>query len=239
MAAVKPKVQFSSQAALKTQLEKKHDPRAAIPIPADPYLESVYSLIPEEYIAPPKEKRYKSHYSTQARKEYVSDTKKAASMGPAKVPLPAPSHFLKKRQGVPKKEGWFMPKKTKKESPSFLSKKDYGRTPEYLKKRVLEIKEAELNLANSLALKQQEQQQSALEEQGILVLPDEERERILKGLKENWEQLNNDYQRLSLTVDTVPKIARKVNMEQQLKQYEDLIDRFSHTNIHVSFNTGQ
>ncbi|KAJ3276005.1 hypothetical protein HDV01_006175 [Terramyces sp. JEL0728] len=206
MAAVKPKIQFSTKTALKAQLEKKqHDPRSSIPVPADPFSESVYALIPEVYIPPPKEKRYKSQYSDQAKKEHVAVTKKAASMGPVKVPLPAPSNFLKKRQGVPKKE---VAKNTKKETTTFLTKKDYGRTPEYIKKRVLEIKEADLKLANSLAQQQKEQQQSALEEQGILVLPDEERERILKGLRDNWEQLNNDYQRLSLTVDTVPKIAR-------------------------------
>ena len=77
----------------------------------------------------------------------------------------------------------------------------------------------------------------ALEQQGIVQMPEDERIKILAGLKKNWEKLNQDYQRLSLTVDTVPKIARKVNMEQQLKEYEDLIDRFSNTNIHVNFSS--
>jgi uncharacterized protein YpuA (DUF1002 family) len=43
---------------------------------------------------------------------------------------------------------------------------------------------------------------------GMILLPEEERHRILEGLKANWEKLNSDYQKLSLTVDTVPKIAR-------------------------------
>ena len=143
------------------------------------------------------------------------------------------------------------------EKPSYLAKKDYGKTPDYLKQRIEEMKE--------------EREVMALEAQGIVILPDEERERILKGLQDNWEKLNKDYQRLSLTVDTVPKIARfvlfavyyygyvvfvccirscisplshlssltftcrKVNMEQQLKQYEELIEKFSHTKIHVNF----
>jgi hypothetical protein len=47
-----------------------------------------------------------------------------------------------------------------------------------------------------------------LQDKGIVVLPDDEREKILAGLRDNWDKLNHDYQRLSLTVDTVPKIAR-------------------------------
>ncbi|KAJ3040596.1 hypothetical protein HK097_002518, partial [Rhizophlyctis rosea] len=70
---------------------------------------------------------------------------------------------------------------------------------------------------------------------GLVTLPEEERVKILEGLKKNWEKLNSDYQKLSLTVDTVPKISRKVNMEQQLKMLEDNIHKFSHPNILVNF----
>ena len=82
---------------------------------------------------------------------------------------------------------------------------------------------------------------------GCVLLPEEERVRILDGLKSNWEKLNSDYQKLSLTVDTVPKIARydckeishcrKVNMENQLKHLEEHIQKFSNTNIYVDFNS--
>ncbi|KAI8845401.1 calmodulin-binding-domain-containing protein [Chytridium lagenaria] len=72
---------------------------------------------------------------------------------------------------------------------------------------------------------------------GMVPLPEDERIRILEGLKANWEKLNSDYQKLSLTVDTVPKIARKVNMEQQLKHLEDHIAKFSHPHILVNFNS--
>ena len=74
-------------------------------------------------------------------------------------------------------------------------------------------------------------------ERGIVPLPESERLVILEGLKKNWECLNGDYQKLSLTVDTVPKILRKVNMEKQLKQLEEQMAKFSHTNILVNFNT--
>ncbi len=101
-----------------------------------------------------------------------------------------------------------VPKKIGNEQPSPLVKKDYGKVPEYLQHRIVSMKKAELEYANSMAQQQHEQETEQLKQQGIVVLPDEERHRILKGLQENWEKLNQDYQRLSLTVDTVPKIAR-------------------------------
>ncbi|KAJ1499874.1 hypothetical protein HMI56_004158 [Coelomomyces lativittatus] len=41
-----------------------------------------------------------------------------------------------------------------------------------------------------------------------LELPEDQRLLLLKGLKTNWEKMNSEYQKLSLTVDTVPKITR-------------------------------
>ncbi|KAJ3348946.1 hypothetical protein HDU91_006447, partial [Kappamyces sp. JEL0680] len=251
--------------------EKRGTRTNTVAIPADPLHENVYRLIPEVYVAPPKEQRYRSQFADQARKEYKEDVKKAASMGPLKVPLPPKAEFLKKGHGVAKpqvpksqrdrsvlkaavpgphdapkippctknfiKQNALdninsLPKKLGNEKASPLAKKDYGKTPEYLKQRITEMKQADLDLANRLAQQEQDKHTAQLEQQGIVVLPEGERERILRGLRDNWEKLNLDYQKLSLTVDTVPKIARKVNLEQQLKQYEELIDKFSHTTIH-------
>jgi hypothetical protein len=123
------------------------------------------------------------------------------------------------------------------EPTSYISKKTYGKNPIYNEKRMQESKKLiELEFQNRSVM-QSQKQANALESKGIVAMPEEERLTILDGLKKNWEKLNLDYQRLSLTVDTVPKIARKVNMEQQLKEYEGLIDRFSNTNIHVNFNS--
>ena len=100
-----------------------------------------------------------------------------------------------------------MAKKPASGPPSYLIKKDYGRTPEYLakkmdsdaaeKQRKADEKEAQIQAAKQFR-------------NGLVLLPEEERHRILDGLKANWEKLNLDYQKLSLTVDTVPKIARYV-----------------------------
>jgi hypothetical protein len=115
---------------------------------------------------------------------------------------------------------YLVPKKLTNEKPSYLAKKDYGKTPDYLKQRIEEMKEEQFHLANMLAKQKGEKEVIALEAQGIVILPDEERERILKGLQDNWEKLNKDYQRLSLTVDTVPKIARFVFYNSILYEYD-------------------
>lgn len=85
-----------------------------------------------------------------------------------------------------------------------MTKKDYARTPDYLKKRNEELKQAEIDRIQYL----HEQEAAKTAREGIIPLPEEERAKILSGLKANWEKLNSDYQKLSLTVDTVPKIAR-------------------------------
>ena len=76
------------------------DPSKALtrshPIPSDPFEESVYGLIPQVIIPPPKAERYRSKFANQARVEYFSDRKQTASMGPAKVFVNPPQKFLKK-----------------------------------------------------------------------------------------------------------------------------------------------
>lgn len=87
---------------------KNNSPRNTVTIPSDPLQENVYRLIPEVYIPPPKENRYRSQFADQARKEYKADCKKTASMGPLKVPLPPKTEFLKKGLGVSKPKGNFI-----------------------------------------------------------------------------------------------------------------------------------
>lgn len=118
-------------------------------------------------------------------------------------------------------------------TPAYRRKADYGRTPAYLEQRKQLSEEARESKQRALAEAAEDDQ--SIQKNGMIRLPEEERVRVLEGLKANWEKLNLDYQKLSLTVDTVPKIARKVNMEQQLKQLEANISRFSHSNILVDF----
>ena len=101
-----------------------------------------------------------------------------------------------------------MPKNLGNKKISPLEKKDYGKTPAYLQKRIVAMKQQELEHATMMSTLRKEAESEALKQKGIVVLPDVERARILKGLQANWDKLNKDYQKLSLTVDTVPKITR-------------------------------
>jgi len=260
-----------------TTKEMKKSVRKELALPSDPFQESVYNLIPEVVKAVPKEKRYKSNYSDQAREEFMKNARKAASMGPLKVPLPPTKAYLKKGAGVtrpvanvsprskskvrnkgpvpdhddrptvpPSTKDFVkqnaldninsLPKNVNLKDASPLDKKDFGKTPAYLQKRIVSLQEEQAAAEKAKQLFKEQAENIALQKQGLVVLPDEERARILSGLKANWDKHNYDYQRLSLTVDTVPKIARKVHLENQLKHYEELIRKFEKTKIHVSFD---
>lgn len=69
-------------------------------------------------------------------------------------------------------------------------------------------------------------------------ISNDERQSILDGLKNNWEQLHHEYQGLSVVTDTVAKKARKERMESEMKQLEkdiELIEK--HPVIYVENNT--
>ncbi|KAI8612555.1 calmodulin-binding-domain-containing protein [Chytriomyces sp. MP71] len=251
------------------------------PTPADPFRESVYNLIPIEYIPPAKQKQYRSKFADQARKEYVTGQKATASMGPAKVFVNGTDGFLKKGEGVaaklldgsnkghskdrsvrkaevPKDKPVIIEnskkdfiklnaleninsaaKKPHDNTPAYRFKADYGKTPTYMKRRQAQSEKgfSMEEMEEALMQSPEGKKQAQMMKEGLVPLPEDERAKILDGLKANWEKLNSDYQKLSLTVDTVPKIARKVNMEQQLKQLETHIAKFSHSNILVNFNS--
>lgn len=51
-------------------------------------------------------------------------------------------------------------------------------------------------------------------------ISDEERETLLKGLQHNWRIMQQEYQRMPLLIDTVPKKLRKTKLEKELKNIE-------------------
>ncbi|TPX51986.1 hypothetical protein SeMB42_g01722 [Synchytrium endobioticum] len=111
----------------------------------------------------------------------------------------------------------------------YRQKPDYGKTPDYL----LKIKQ---QMSAAAAAEKQIQDKIAQErpaQAGLIPLPESERAAILAGLKANLEKLEQEYGRLSLTTDTVPKINRKVGMERDLRRLEEDIKKFSRPNIYV------
>ncbi|KAM9387518.1 enkurin [Phaethornis superciliosus] len=96
--------------------------------------------------------------------------------------------------------------------PKYIKKKDYGVTPKYLTERKEELKKA-----------QKEHEASILEhlkKRAMKVLSDEERKRLLQGLKKNWEEVYREFQCLPVKIDTIPKRLHKEKLETQMQQLE-------------------
>jgi len=96
--------------------------------------------------------------------------------------------------------------------PKYIHKKEFGKTPEYLTRRKEEMTVAQQEYDAYLA---EHFRRGAMKQ-----LSEGERQDILRGLKENWEQLHHEYQGLSVVTDTAPKKNRKERMEAEMKQLE-------------------
>ncbi|XP_075903679.1 enkurin isoform X1 [Nelusetta ayraudi] len=64
--------------------------------------ESVYNLLPQEELMNEEETRYMSKYRPKVVLETKSNKQAMRTMGPAKVELPSPDNYLKKRSKEPK-----------------------------------------------------------------------------------------------------------------------------------------
>ncbi|MBN3292287.1 ENKUR protein, partial [Polypterus senegalus] len=61
--------------------------------------------------------------------------------------------------------------------------------------------------------------------------------RTINGLKKNWEELSQQYQGLSVVIDTVPKKNRKERLENEMKQLEKDIEMIEkHKTIYIANN---
>lgn len=94
--------------------------------------------------------------------------------------------------------------------PKYVLKPKFGKVPQYIVERK---REAQLRT-------QQEQERMRESEKGPKLISEGERQELLQGLRKNWEALQQVYKRLSLLTDTIPKKARKTQMENELKQIE-------------------
>ncbi|KAM3820974.1 enkurin-like [Vipera latastei] len=95
----------------------------------------------------------------------------------------------------------------------FLKKKDFGVTPKYIQRRKKE----------------------AVDKTRLTRLSSRERESILEGLKDNWEEINKDFQSLSVEITTIPQRLRKEKLETEMKQLEhDIAALEKHKFIYVA-----
>ncbi|XP_067863238.1 enkurin isoform X2 [Heptranchias perlo] len=113
--------------------------------------------------------------------------------------------------------------------PTLLYRKGFGKTPQYIIKRNEEEKKAQEEY--DAYVKERIQQGS------MKLLTEDEREDVLLGLKQNWEELNHAFQGLSLLIDTLSKQLYKQKLENKMKKLEqdiDLIER--HKFIYIPQN---
>uniref|UniRef100_A0A8C5PTG0 Enkurin domain-containing protein n=1 Tax=Leptobrachium leishanense TaxID=445787 RepID=A0A8C5PTG0_9ANUR len=113
--------------------------------------------------------------------------------------------------------------------PKYVKKKDYGSTPEYLLKRNEEVRQAQEEYDAYV--------KRHLKMGAMKVLSEAERQTVLQGLKKNWDELNHDYQHLSVVIDTPPKKAYKERLEAEMKKLEHDIDVMErHKVIYIANN---
>uniref|UniRef100_UPI00358E6CAE enkurin isoform X1 n=2 Tax=Myxine glutinosa TaxID=7769 RepID=UPI00358E6CAE len=95
--------------------------------------------------------------------------------------------------------------------PKFLKKKEYGKVPSYIVQKKAQIsreKEAHLLMAKDRSQKHPEQ------------LSSEDRDHMLKGLKQNRDKLYQQFILLPLVIDTVSQRNHKTRLEQELSRLE-------------------
>mmetsp|Transcript_54148 Transcript_54148/g.132377 ORF Transcript_54148/g.132377 Transcript_54148/m.132377 type:complete len:238 (-) Transcript_54148:320-1033(-) len=121
-----------------------------------------------------------------------------------------------------------VPKKPVSNEINYLKKADYGQTPQYLD-RVRDQIEQEYRMIEEMQMSNHPQNENNIE-----MITEAERDALLKGLKDNWEKVNKEYQTLSFTLDTPAKKFRKEQYEAKLEQIENDIKKLSKKFIFVT-----
>lgn len=98
--------------------------------------------------------------------------------------------------------------------PIYIYKPKYGKVPKYLQN----LKETN-NKLNEIKLKE-ELLKNERDQKQIRVVDEEEKKQLLDGLKHNWQKLQEEYQKMPLLIDSVPKMIRKTKLENNLKSLE-------------------
>nr|XP_060639384.1 enkurin-like [Anolis sagrei ordinatus] len=140
----------------------------------------------------------------QSRKDYISTNVAEAIMAVAKKPLRACVDVRKGDKFLIENSGLVI---------KYRNKKDFGATPKYIRKWKMEAQMA-----------QEEREayvRESIRKHGLTQLSKEEREKVIEGLKTNWEEVNKEFQALSVVIDSVSRKLRKEKMELEMKQLEE------------------
>ncbi|VVC38184.1 Enkurin domain [Cinara cedri] len=98
--------------------------------------------------------------------------------------------------------------------PTYVCKKNYGTTPKYIIKMYKEKETA----------RQKEEDRVRAIKPLLRLLPQEEREGLLTGLKTNWAELHKEFLLLPVLTDTERKVKRKHMLDKELATLEKDID---------------
>ena len=101
-------------------------------------------------------------------------------------------------------------------SPTYIHLPKFGKTPKYLEKRKEEMTEVK-----ELTLRQKERAEKEELMRKIREISQPERKKLLEGLKHNWHKMQEEYQKMPLLIDSVPKMIRKTKLENNLKSLEN------------------
>lgn len=111
-------------------------------------------------------------------------------------------------------------------TPKYVNKKEYGKAPTYLVKRKEDMERAQQEYNEYI--------QESMRQGAMKTLSETERQNIVAGLKTNWDELQHQYQGLSVVTDTAPKKNRKERMEAEMDQLEKDIELLEkHSNIYI------
>lgn len=108
---------------------------------------------------------------------------------------------------------------------NYLKKKDYGKVPEYLQHVKADIEEEKRVIDEYFG----DQQTYHNDQQQGELLPDSERQAVLKKLKAKWAHANERYQKIThnTILDTIGKVRRKEQCEKELAQLQKDIEKLS------------
>eukprot|EP00854_Cymbomonas_tetramitiformis_P008329 gene8329-9896_t len=205
--------------------------------------ESIYALIPTEEIIPPKDPMHRSQHDGKVDpKSFPMGVPKrekgtfatAPSNPKAKVKALVPKKDEKPVMGLVSSKNFVTAnavetilataKKGPPEPARAVHKPDFGKVPTYLKtvKSKIQYEKATIDEFNQRMARQAQQSS-----QSVRKMQDEERQELIGALKAKWQQINEQYQKMTFTLDTPAKRARKEKYEEQLVQIEKDIETLS------------
>lgn len=118
--------------------------------------------------------------------------------------------------------------------PNYMKKSDYGKTPAYLK-QVKEQISRENELIDQYMEAQNGRNRNESEVEPEMMDPQEQEDLIIQ-LKTKWDETNQKYQKMChmVTFDTVGKLRRKTELEAELTNLDNDIQRLSKGPVYLA-----